>query len=830
MGRPAYGARAVLIRRQALLVCAAFAIATFLLMPIGARASNGTVLILDSSVSNGLGSDEAQAATNLGFTVNVVDAATWTSMTTADFSTYAAIILGDPTCSGSPSTSVGAAEANASTWGAAVNGNVSIVGTDPVFHHMFGLNNSGSLKVTTDAVAYALARPGTTGAYISLSCYYEGAESSVAPPVLSGLAGGGFSVHGYIDCWDSGYVETDVATASVSWTDLTDKDLRTWGCSIHETFDSWPSAFTPLAIDPSARPATFTDTDGVAGQPYILVSGQGSCVSAAVTPDSTDPGKTHLVGSCFAPGESVDVLLNTEAGAILVDRPTVGADGVFDDTFALPDHFDVPLPNGKGFHSVAVPLQPSAVYQLDVIGERAADGASLQVQLNASNALTSTGAAPHTTSGPGCVPATVSALPPLPARGPLHTNGRWIVDQTESRVKLASVNWYGAEQADFIPGGLYCQSVDAIAARIRNAPFNSVRLPWSNAMLEENPGPCSATPTPLGQPCISPGLLLANPGLAGKDAIGIYRAVVQALGKLGVMVVLDNHTTDAQWSPGAKNGIWWGGALWDDFFQSAQCAKGDSFCSRRRIVQWKNDWITMVNLFQAEPNVVGVDLRNEPNDDNSYGVTENWCSSCSNDDSPVPVSPSASEWGQTAAWAGNAILAVDPQLLIIVEGLKYSQDLTNVYHHWIALQQPGHVVYSPHSYGNFSFNAGFFRNYSSLSRDELATALGNSWGYIVTQGQDYTAPVWVGEFGDCNTTDGCASAFLSNFIAYLGGADFDWAYWAINGTMSDGGSSGRDRTWFAEEKYGILKTTWSAARETSLVSNLPIGCVQGRGC
>ena len=236
-----------------------------------AHASAGTVLILDSSVSGGSSSQEALAAQALGYSVNVVAGTTWDSMTTAQFASYSAIILGDPTCSGSDSASVGAAETNASTWGAAINGNVAIVGTDPVFHNMNGNNQAGALKVTDDAVAYALAHPGTTGAYISLSCYYASSSTATAPAVLSGIAGGGFSVHGGVTCADSGHVESDTASATVSWSNLTDSDLYFWSCSVHEAFLSWPSTFVPLAIDPSASPPDYTGSDGIAGQPYILV-------------------------------------------------------------------------------------------------------------------------------------------------------------------------------------------------------------------------------------------------------------------------------------------------------------------------------------------------------------------------------------------------------------------------------------------------------------------------------------------------------------------------------------------------------------------------------
>ena len=63
-----------------------------------AGATNGRVFILDSMVSGGASSPEAQAAVAAGKGVDVVDDATWGAMTTAQFAAYDGLILGDPTC------------------------------------------------------------------------------------------------------------------------------------------------------------------------------------------------------------------------------------------------------------------------------------------------------------------------------------------------------------------------------------------------------------------------------------------------------------------------------------------------------------------------------------------------------------------------------------------------------------------------------------------------------------------------------------------------------------------------------------------------------------
>ncbi|HXI59863.1 MAG TPA: hypothetical protein VNO55_27535, partial [Polyangia bacterium] len=66
---------------------------------------------------------------------------------------------------------------------------------------------------------------------------------------------------------------------------------------------------------------------------------------------------------------------------------------------------------------------------------------------------------------------------------PLSTCGRWLVDAQGRRVKLAGVNWYGANDVKLVVGGLDKVSLASVAGKIRELGFNSVRLPFSNEML-----------------------------------------------------------------------------------------------------------------------------------------------------------------------------------------------------------------------------------------------------------------------------------------------------------------------------------------------------------
>jgi len=250
--------------------------------------STNKVLILAATVTGGTSSMEAVAARNLGYTVEVVSNATWAAKSSADFAGYRAIILGDASCSASLSL-ISEASKSRAIWGPVVDGNVIIVGTDPVYHYKD--------QVTKNAVQFAAAQEGRTGAYINLSCYYHDADPRTPVPVLEPF--GAFTVTG-VGCYDDAHM---VASHPVL-TGLTDTLLSKWACSVHEAFDSFPAAnFTPLVIarDPlyGARlPGSLDFADGSHGVPYILARGATPvrCGDSVVQyPEECDTGASNGV-------------------------------------------------------------------------------------------------------------------------------------------------------------------------------------------------------------------------------------------------------------------------------------------------------------------------------------------------------------------------------------------------------------------------------------------------------------------------------------------------------------------------------------------------------
>ena len=177
-------------------------LATVLLAMVGTSGAlaapapdTNSVLILGTTDG---GSAFSAEATTQGFTAVVETEANWATYTQADFESFRAIILGDPTC-GSVSA-ISAAEANRATWSAAVGAGPKLfIGTDEQFH-----SGQGGSQLISSGIAFVTSESGETGLYISLSCYYHGTPAGTPVPVLDQF--GSFTVGEAPGCFDDVHI------------------------------------------------------------------------------------------------------------------------------------------------------------------------------------------------------------------------------------------------------------------------------------------------------------------------------------------------------------------------------------------------------------------------------------------------------------------------------------------------------------------------------------------------------------------------------------------------------------------------------------------------
>jgi len=276
-------------------VVAAVAAGMFSLLTSG-NALAGTVAILEPTVVGGMSSKEALVAMSQGHTVTIISAATWATMTQAQFSAYDALILGDPQCVTGEST-VAAAAANPA-WAQAADGNVLLIGTDPVYHY----HDEGAQTLVQNGIAFALADAGTgkTGAFVTLSCYYHFSPANTYASFLSGF--GDFYVVG--GGTTGALNDARIVASHPSLSGLTDDLLSNWYNSVHESFGilaaSWPSDFEVLAVAASAG-GNFVAPDGTRGYPYILARGviPDRCGDGdLVAPEECDDGNNNDGDGC----------------------------------------------------------------------------------------------------------------------------------------------------------------------------------------------------------------------------------------------------------------------------------------------------------------------------------------------------------------------------------------------------------------------------------------------------------------------------------------------------------------------------------------------------
>jgi hypothetical protein len=302
-------------------------------------------------VSGGAGSPEATKAAAKGFEVTVVDDATWGAMTAEQFSDYQLIIIGDPTCSTLPPvvSQNAAALADAVMDRAGSNtrvGNRVLIGTDPVFHY------SGRGEHLIDkGLDFAGALEGASGLFMTFTCFDADHDGNGTPdgqdkllPLLTADPAASWSQNQSPPCGGA----VSLISNAAQFAGLTTAHLQGWGCSVHETFPTYPADWAPLAIatDVATKPTCGNDVDtgeAKCGEAYILVSGAGITSTApnlALDPatDTNPVGTPHTVTATVTnpddtPRSGVEVswvVTGANAGATGACAPATcitGADG-----------------------------------------------------------------------------------------------------------------------------------------------------------------------------------------------------------------------------------------------------------------------------------------------------------------------------------------------------------------------------------------------------------------------------------------------------------------------------------------------------------------------
>ncbi|MBD1909231.1 cellulase family glycosylhydrolase [Leptolyngbya sp. FACHB-16] len=354
---------------------------------------------------------------------------------------------------------------------------------------------------------------------------------------------------------------------------------------------------------------------------------------------------------------------------------------------------------------------------------------------------------------------------------PLSTQGERIVDAQNQPVLLRGVNWFGIETETQAPHGLWARDYKDMLSQIRQQGYNVIRLPYSVQGLRSDR--TNSINFSIG----------SNRELEGKTPLKVMDAIIQEAGRQGLMILLDSHRLNNQRIP----------ELW----------YGDGFTEE----DWINTWTMLAERYRDQPNVIGADLKNEPHGAASWGTGDR-----------------ATDWRLAAERAGNAILQVNPNWLIVVEGVERNVPGQRLSAHWwggnlegvrdnpVRLSVNNKLVYSPHEYGPGVINQAWFSE--STFPQNLIERWETGFNYIARQG---IAPVLIGEFGGRQVDERSPEGvWQRQLVTYIQQNNLHFTYWSWNPNSSDTG--------------GILLDDWQtidAPKQNLLNQLLPVSGYSG---
>lgn len=361
--------------------------------------------------------------------------------------------------------------------------------------------------------------------------------------------------------------------------------------------------------------------------------------------------------------------------------------------------------------------------------------------------------------------------------GALHTSGNQILDANGQVARVAGVNWFGFETSNFAPHGLWARGYKDMMDQMKTLGFNTIRLPYSDQLFD-----AGSTPNGID--------FSKNPDLQGLNGLGIMDKIVTYAGQIGLRIMLDHHRSDAGNGPNA-NGLWYTATYPES--------------------KWIANWTMLAQRYAGNPTVIGADLHNEPHGPATWG------------DGNFGV-----DWRLAAERAGNAILAVNPAWLIVVEGVEsgpsgndwWGGNLSAAGAAPVRLNVANRLVYSPHDYPASVYAQSWFSdpNYPN----NLPAVWDKNWGYLYRQN---IAPVLLGEFGSTLQT-ASDQAWASAMIKYLNGG--------VTGGALAAGTQGISWTWWSwnpnsGDTGGILANDWQTVNQTKIALLQPAQFSFGSG-
>ncbi len=413
----------------------------------------------------------------------------------------------------------------------------------------------------------------------------------------------------------------------------------------------------------------------------------------------------------------------------------------------------------------------------------------------------------------------------------LHAEGSRLYDMNGNEVWLTGANWFGFNCSENCVHYLWSADVDDVLRETADRGINIIRFPIATELIvswmEGSPNPVSSVSANKDPAFTINPDFCEDDGKTLKNSMEIFDIIIQKCKKYGIKAFIDIHSPHTD-NSGHNYELWYGKAgVTTDV--------------------WIDSLVWLADKYKNDDTLLAFDLKNEPHGKGQDGTkAAKW-----------DGSTDENNWAYAATKCAEAILDVNPNALILVEGVEQSlknpesgywgmpDSLTNspYYGAWwggnfrgareypiVPKQGTSQIVYSPHDYGPSVYAQTWFDK-DFTEQTLLDDYWYDTWAWI--NAEDF-APELIGEWGGHMTGDNLKWMLLLR--DYMIKNHINHTFWCLNTNSGDTGGlwdslgfqqgEGTTIDW-NEEKYEMFeKSLWqtqTSGKYIGLDHQVPLG-------
>lgn len=412
----------------------------------------------------------------------------------------------------------------------------------------------------------------------------------------------------------------------------------------------------------------------------------------------------------------------------------------------------------------------------------------------------------------------------------LHAVGSRLYDAQGNEVWLTGANWFGLNCTENFPHGLWSADVDEFLSSVADHGINIIRFPISTELLlswmNGSPYPCEGL-NPKNEDSYKFNPDFCNPDGTEMDSMGVFDVIMQKCKKYGIKALVDVHSP-ASHNSGHNYNLWYYQSG-DETAEDMASIKEEYGDTGAEITwdMWIDSLTWLAEKYKNDDTIIAYDLKNEPHGKRGYDG-----SVCPDNIAKWDDSTDLNNWKYSAEQCANSILAVNPNALILIEGVEqypktdkgYTYDTPDIWNA-PADQSPwygawwggnlrgvrdypvkpesgtGQIVYSPHDYGPSVYNQTWFDK-DFTTQTLLDDYWYDTWAYI---NEEDIAPLLIGEWGG-HMDAGKNQKWMELLRDYMIEHHINHTFWCLNPNSGDTGGllDSMFKNW-DDEKYNLFE-------------------------